>query len=114
MSFVKRLEFGNYTLKFGEKKVLLDMFDEIVMPSFWEMKYVRKLGDSSEYFFLDTELITLDDNVEEPVLGITGRIVKNTKLKRDQIFKEKNLSMIKMKWNQHPVQHSFSFLTTID
>ncbi len=91
MSFAKRLEFGNYTLKFGEKKVLLDMFDEIVMPSFLEMKYVRKLGDSSEYFFLDTELIVLDDNAEEPVLGITGRIVKNTKLKRDQIFKEKKL-----------------------
>lgn len=91
MSFVKRLEFGNYTLKFGDKKVLLDMFDEIVMPSFLEMKYVRKLGDSSEYFFLDTELIVLDDNAEEPVLGITGRIVKNTKLKRDQIFKEGEL-----------------------
>ncbi|WP_419243621.1 hypothetical protein ACN08P_02690 [Photobacterium leiognathi subsp. mandapamensis] len=91
MSFVKRLEFGNYTLKFGEKKVLLDMFDEIVMPSFLEMKYIRKLGDNSEYFFLDTELIILDDNAEEPVLGIAGRMVKNTKLKRDQIFKEGEL-----------------------
>ncbi|WHP62148.1 hypothetical protein [Vibrio harveyi] len=91
MSFVKRLEFGNYTLKFGENKVLLDMFDEIVMPSFLEMKYVRKLGDSSEYFFLDTELVVLDDNPQKPTIGITGRIVKNTKLKRDQIFKEGGL-----------------------
>lgn len=91
MSFVKRLEFGNFTLKFGEKKVLLDMFDEIVMPSFIEMKYVRKFSDSSEYFFLDTELIVLDDNAEEPILGITGRLVNNTKLKRDQVFTAGNL-----------------------
>ncbi len=91
MSFVKRLEFGNYTLKFGEKKVLLDMFDEIVMPSFYEMKYVRKYSDSSEYFFLDTELVVLDDNAKEPILGITGRLVKNTRLKRDQIFTDGNL-----------------------
>ncbi|SBT60170.1 Uncharacterised protein [Plesiomonas shigelloides] len=91
MSFVKRLEFGNYTLTFGNKKVLLDLFDEVVMPSFYEMKYVRKIGDHSEFFFLDTELIVLDDKAENPVLGITGRIVKNTKLKRDQIFRDGSL-----------------------
>ncbi|ABS09378.1 hypothetical protein Shew185_3251 [Shewanella baltica OS185] len=57
------------------------------MPSFFEMKYIRKLKDKGEYFFLDTELIILDENPEQPVLGISGRIVKNTKLKRDQIFR---------------------------
>nr|WP_243881798.1 hypothetical protein [Shewanella algae] len=51
------------------------------------MKYVRKLKDKGEYFFLDTQLIILDENPEQPVLGISGRIVKNTKLKRDQIFR---------------------------
>lgn len=91
MSFVKRLEFGNYTLKFGSEKVLLDMFDEIVMPSFHEMKYIRKVRGGSEFFFLDTELIVLDDNAEHPVLGLTGRIVKLTKLKRDQIFRDGSL-----------------------
>ncbi|MGX2953193.1 hypothetical protein ACWAU3_09555 [Shewanella sp. JL219SE-S6] len=29
----------------------------------------------------------MDENPEQPVLGISGRIVKNTKLKRDQIFR---------------------------
>lgn len=87
MAFTKKLEFGNYTLKFGEDKVLLDLFHEVVMPSFHEMKYIRSLKDKGEYFFLDTKLIKLDDNPKLPVLGISGRIVKNTKLKRDQIFR---------------------------
>jgi hypothetical protein len=87
LAFTKKLEFGNYTLNFGEDKVLLDLFSEIVMPSFHEMKFVRKLKDKGDYFFLDTKLIILDKNPNEPVLGISGRIVKNTKLKRDQIFR---------------------------
>ncbi|MBE8607990.1 hypothetical protein [Vibrio sp. OPT10] len=91
MSFARRLEFGNYTLKFGDEKVLLDMFDEVVMPSFHEMKYIKSHGTNTQYFFLDTELIVLDDYPFNPVLGITGRIVKNTKLRRDQIFKEGDL-----------------------
>lgn len=87
MDFVKKLEFGNYTLNFGEDKVLLDLFDQVVMPSFFEMKYIRRLREKGEYFFIDTQLIVLDDNPEQPILGISGRIVKNTKLKRDQIFR---------------------------
>jgi hypothetical protein len=86
MSTVKRIEFGNYTLKCGEYKVLLDMFDDLVMPSFHEMRYIRKLKDKGEYFFLDTKIIVLKDDKTNPELGITGRIVKNTKLKREQIF----------------------------
>lgn len=87
MAFTKKLEFGNYTLKFGEDKVLLDLFYEVVMPSFHEMKYIRNLKNKGEYFFLDTKLIKLDNNPKKPVLGISGKIVKNTKLKRDQIFR---------------------------
>lgn len=40
-----------------------------------------------DYFFLDTKLVVLDDSTEVPVLGIAGRIVKNTKLKREQIYR---------------------------
>lgn len=86
-SYIKKLEFGNYTLNFGDKKVLLDLFEEVVMPSFFEMKYIRSLKDKGEYFFLDTRLIILDSSKSEPVLGVTGRIVKNTKLRREQIFR---------------------------
>lgn len=88
MAHKKRIEFGNYTLKFGEHKVLLDLIDEVVMPSFFEMKYVRKLKGKGDYFFIDTKLIKLEDDENAPVVGITGRIVKNTKLKREQIFRE--------------------------
>lgn len=87
MSFAKKIEFGNYTVKFGESKALLDEFDSIVMPSFFEMKYIRKIKGKGEYFFIDTKLVKLSSDNEAPVLGIAGRIVKNTKLKRDQIFR---------------------------
>jgi len=85
MDFVKKLEFGNYTLKFGDD-VLLDYIDEIVMPSFYEMNYVRSIENKSDYFFINTELVVVDENVSPPVLGIQGRIVKNTMLIRDQII----------------------------
>lgn len=51
VNFIKKLEFGNYTLNFGENKVLLDLFNEVVMPSFIEMKHVRRLKEKGEYFF---------------------------------------------------------------
>lgn len=87
MAYEKHLEFGNFTLTFGDKKVLLDCFDDVVWPSFQEMKYTRNLKDKGEYFFIDTSLVKLVDDANEPVVGITGRIVKNTKLKRDQIYR---------------------------
>lgn len=88
MSFIKKVEFGNYTLNFGKDKVLLDLFENIVMPSFHEMKYIRKLKDKSDYFFLDTQLVNLDESGEKTELAIIGRIIKNTILKRDQIFRQ--------------------------
>ncbi|UDQ77111.1 hypothetical protein LJQ72_05960 [Pectobacterium brasiliense] len=86
MEFIKKLEFGNYTLKFGDNFVLLDFLDEIVMPSFYEMNYVRSIKNRSDYFFINTEMVILDDSEEHPVIGIQGRIVKNTVLSRDQII----------------------------
>lgn len=88
MKFIKKLEFGNYTLNFGSKKVLLDLFDEIVMPSFEEKRYKRIIQGKSDYFFIDTKLVILDGDSKEPVLGISGKIIKNSKLKRDQIYRD--------------------------
>ncbi len=87
MSFTKRIEFGNYTLKFGEEKVLLDFAKQIVEPSFESQRYLRKIKDKGEYFFLDTQLVRLSSPHRLDTVAITGRIVKNTKIKRDQIFK---------------------------
>ncbi len=85
MEFVKKLEFGNYTLRFG-RDVLLDYYDEIVFPSFLEMAHKRTISDKSEFFFIDTECIVLDDQASPPVLGVKGRFIKNTLLTREQIF----------------------------
>ncbi|QHM95641.1 hypothetical protein [Kosakonia sacchari] len=90
MEFIKKLEFGNYTLRFGNE-VLLDYYDEIVFPSFLEMAHIRKISDKSEFFFIDTECVILDETAEPPVLGIKGRIIKNTILTRDQIFDGEDL-----------------------
>jgi len=86
MSFTQRVEFSNYTLKFGEEKVLLDYFNDIVFPSFKSRRYVRKIREKGEYFFLDTDIIHLQLDDGQQTAAIAGRIVKNTKLKRDQIF----------------------------
>lgn len=86
MGFTQRVEFGNYTLKFGDEKVLLDYFVEMVSPSFKPRRYVRKIKNKGEYFFLDTEIIRLKLENGQETAAIAGRIVKNTKLKRDQIY----------------------------
>lgn len=86
MRFTQRVEFGNYTLKFGGEKVLLDCFEGIVVPSFKGRQYVRKIKDRGEYFFLDTQIIRLQLDDGQETAAIAGRIVKNTKLKRDQIY----------------------------
>lgn len=79
------IEFANYTLTFGDEKVLLDCLREIVLPSFEGQKYVRKTRAAS-WFFLDTKFVTLKNDADSPVVGIAGRIVKKTKLKRMQII----------------------------
>ncbi len=87
MAFTKRVEFGNYTLKFGENKVLLDFVKEIVDPSFQEQKYLRTIKGKADFFFLDTKLLQLKTVKGTSSTAIVGRLVKNTKLKREQIFK---------------------------
>lgn len=96
MSFTKTIEFANYTLNFGDNKVLLDAFESIVLPSFQNEKYIRKFKDT-EYFFTDTRLILLEEidldfvgprQIEAPALALCGRIIKKTILQRDQIFQD--------------------------
>lgn len=89
MRFKTRVEFVNYTLIFGSEKVLLDAFHEIVEPSFANQKYIRKTSTAS-WFFMDVQLIVLDSSHDIPVLGLAGRFVKKTKLKRTQILTSDN------------------------
>ena len=85
MRFKSDIEFANYTLTFGDEKVLLDFILEIVVPSFENQRYVRKTSAAS-WFFLDTKFVTLKSDADSPMVGIAGRIVKKTKLKRTQII----------------------------
>lgn len=81
------MEFGNFICKFGRKKGLLSMFDEVVSPAFFDKKMFRHYGDT-KYFLYDVELVNLTKNKNEPVAGIVGRIIKDTLIEREQIFEE--------------------------
>lgn len=87
MTQTKHVEFANFTCKFGEKLSMLDLFDKVILPSFEARKYKREIRDS-EYFIIDTCLIKREADDGTPYIGLSGKIVKNTKLKRDQIFRE--------------------------
>ncbi|QXE88119.1 hypothetical protein KP003_06895 [Geomonas nitrogeniifigens] len=79
------IEFGNFVCKFG-KKNLLDYAEAVIIPAF-KSKAERKYG-TTRYFFHEVGVFTVDDNSTE--LCIAGRIVKQTKLTREQIYDENN------------------------
>lgn len=104
-----RIEFYNFTLTFGEDLVLLDLFDQVVYPAFFEVR--ERSIQSSTYFFLDTQLVNLSersdsqDNIdrlsesdqqqeEVPKLAIIGRFVKDTNLTREQRFDYENQEIV--------------------
>ena len=78
------LEIANVTCKFGNMD-MLDLYDETVEPAFFTpMK--RKYGDT-KLFFHQVEYVKLD----ESVLAIAGRFVKDTILESEQIFENGEL-----------------------
>lgn len=81
------LSFANFILRFGPDLVLLDYIEEIVLPAFLNEGHIRKRGDT-ELRFYNTRLRELGAHEGVPVLGITGHFVKDTKLRRQQIFRE--------------------------
>lgn len=112
MSYTKKLEFGNFTLKFGENKVLLDFFEEIVEPSFKARKHLRKIEGKGEYFFLETSKTKIADFRGTTYPAIVGRIVKNTKLKREQIFQDNNIVLDKKELETAPTSLFILLLET--
>lgn len=81
------LSFANFVLRFGPEQVLLDYAEEIVLPAFLNRGHIRKHGDT-EFRFYNTKLRQLGIYEGEPILGVTGHFVKDTKLRRQQIFRE--------------------------
>lgn len=80
------VELGNVICRFGDDAVLLDHFDEIVLPAFVD-DYVRSFGDT-KYFFEKVSLVYLGEDGANPVVGITGRFIKDHILSRDQVYIE--------------------------
>lgn len=70
---------ANFTCKFGESLVLLDLFDEVVWPAF-ERKFIREYDDVT-YQLLG---VTLTKIGSEAV--IAGRLVKDMTLTREQVL----------------------------
>ena len=79
------MEMGNLICRFGDKKVLLDLAEEVVLPAFIDNSLVRSY-DKTSYFFYDVSPVTLLNNQHEQVIGIAGRFIKDTTLEREQIF----------------------------
>src|SRR5476651_65737 len=79
-TFSQKLNLANFTCTFGDKFLLLDMFEQIVLPAF-QGGHNRTHGNAC-YFLLDVKLIKYGD--EE--LVIAGRLIKDTTVERDQFI----------------------------
>ena len=85
-NYSQKLNLANFICKFGEKFVLLDLADEIVIPAFTDESFKRKYADTN-YFFHGVELINLSTS-EKNEMAIAGRLVKETTVSRSQILKD--------------------------
>ncbi|MFD0893443.1 hypothetical protein KBB96_18610 [Luteolibacter ambystomatis] len=70
-------------MKFGDNLNLLDLYDEVVKPAFFD-KTLKRIYDQTEYLLNGCALVLLDQ--QAPTVGIVGRLVKDTILEREQIF----------------------------
>lgn len=77
--------FANFICHFGEEKVLLDYALEIVLPAFMDDTLIRDYG-RTHFFFYETELLTFENGSDEPTVVVAGQFIKNTELRREQIF----------------------------
>ena len=89
MGYKKKLEFANYTLVFGDNLKLLDMFKDVVYPSFVNNNNTRYFKGTN-YFFIDVTLTPIYDQSNKEIIDmiLSGRLVKNTKLRREQIYRK--------------------------
>jgi hypothetical protein len=82
----RTLELANLICRFGDK-VLLDHFEEIVYPSFFDKSLRRVYGETS-FFFERVRLLKLDDENGNEAVGICGRFIKDTMVRREQVYVE--------------------------
>ena len=93
------VQFANYVCHFDQLE-LLDLFDEIVLPSFLNNN-VRQFKET-KLFFHDVRLINLSTRKNEFEPAICGRLVKDTVVHSHQIYNSGNLIPSKNKMETSP------------
>lgn len=81
------MEMANLVCRFGGDKVLLDLEEEVVLPSFFDSSMIRTY-DKTSYFFYEVEAVKFEED-GELVVCLAGRFIKDTTLEREQIFDRK-------------------------
>jgi hypothetical protein len=77
------LEIANFVCRFGDRLVLNDLLEEVVLPAFFR-EDARQYGET-QYFFTDQKFGYLKkDNIDS--LALRCRFIKNTVLRRHQIY----------------------------
>ena len=88
MAKVAALSFANLTCRFGDRFVLLDLAEAVIFPAFFMRDHKRVFGNTS-YFFRDIGMDAFEvEGVERPQLTIYGRLIKDTVVKRVQVYSE--------------------------
>jgi hypothetical protein len=66
--------------------VLLDLAEEVILPSFLDQSLLRRYSDTT-YFFYEAQVVEVGSGTDKK-LGIVGRFIKDTTLVREQIYDE--------------------------
>jgi hypothetical protein len=88
-----QLEFANFILRFGDNRVLLDLAEEIVIPAFTSENLGRSYSET-RHFFHDVEILNFGDD-DTPILCIAGRYIKDTLVRREQVFREETDQLVR-------------------
>lgn len=88
MAFKHSMAIANFTCRFGDKKVLLDLFHEIIYPAFFDSP-PRSYAKNSFYLF-DLEFLDVGrGKFSEPV--IAGQFVRDMGLTRSHVLRNNKL-----------------------
>ncbi len=77
------LEVANFICRFGDKFVLNDLLDEVVLPAFFNSP-PRKYG-ATQFFFAEQEFAYLRRN-DVSSLALRCRFIMSTVLRRHQVY----------------------------
>lgn len=79
--YPQKLSIANFVCTFGDTLAMLDLYDEVVEPAFFD-EIKRSFGEST-FFLLGVNYVRVENE-----LYVSGRIVKDTVVKRDQYYED--------------------------